>query len=231
MLIRWQLQMWKRKFSQDWIYPVIQQLVELPLSAITWSNHFLCGFESLTSVWRPFSPLFFTALIQFIEVCRMAARQVASHLNLEHFGIQTSPWSTQWLQGAHVMWRQKQAPIITPPLSCPTVGMRCLCWYAVGIFQTWCCAAKHLHFGLISSKDIPEVLWFLIYKLIFREKNHSLASVPNKQYFFSLFLIMLSWTLTFDMLTEVSRVWDVVPFFAVPLSIVLLWVAKNTMFT
>ena len=36
------------------------------------------------------------------------------------------------------------------------------------------------------------------------------ANLPNKPYVFSLFLIVLSWTLTFNMLTEACRVWDVI---------------------
>lgn len=169
MLIRLQLQMWKRKFSQDWIYPVIQQLVELPLSAITWSNHFLCGFESLTSVWRTFSPLFFTALIHWglQNVCQTGGLTFDSR----------TLWHTEESMVDSVTTRcschvaAKTSPSHHPSSIVPTVGMRCLCWYAVGIFQTWCCAAKHLHFGLISSKAIPEVLWFLIYKLWFLERK------------------------------------------------------------
>ena len=35
----------------------------------------------------------------------------------------------------------EQAQIISPPPPCLTVGMRCLCWYAVfGFLQTCCCA-------------------------------------------------------------------------------------------
>ena len=41
------------------------------------------------------------------------------------------------------------------------------------------------------------------------------ATLPNKPYLLSLFLIVLSWTLTFNMLTEVCRVWDVALFFCI----------------
>ena len=46
-------------------------------------------------------------------------------------------------------------------------------------------------------------------RVLFREKTLSPATLPNKSYLFSLSLTAQSWTLTFDMLTEVWRVWDV----------------------
>jgi len=64
----------------------------------------------------------------------------------------------------------------------------------------------------------PEVLWFVQIQLckpklcchvLFREKRLSPTTLPKKPYLFSFFLIILSWTLTFNMLTEACRVWDV----------------------
>ena len=53
-----------------------------------------------------------------------------------------------------------------------------------------------------------------------KEKRLSVATLPNQPSLFSLFLIVLSWTLTFNMLTEACRVWDVaLGFFVVSLSI------------
>jgi len=49
--------------------------------------------------------------------------------------------------------------------------------------------------------------------LFFRDKRLLPVTVPNKPYLFSLCLIVLSWTLTFNMLTEACRVWDAAPGF------------------
>lgn len=59
--------------------------------------------------------------------------------------------------------------------------------------------------------------------VLFRKK---VLSSNNKPYLFILFLIVLSWTLTFSMLTKTCRVWNVVlGFFAVYLSFARLnWV-------
>jgi len=55
-----------------------------------------------------------------------------SHLTLEYFGIQRSSWWTDYKVTCPVA--AKQAQIISPPPPCLTVGMRCLCWYAVFVF-------------------------------------------------------------------------------------------------
>ena len=97
-------------------------------------------------------------------------------------------------------------------------------WTLTGALQQ----LEHLHCGLMCPKDIvPEVLRFVQMQLyqpklcrhvLFREKRLSAATLPNKPYLFS--LIVLSWTLTFNMLTEACRVWDVAHLlFAVSLSI------------
>jgi len=57
----------------------------------------------------------------------------------------------------------------------------------------------------------------------FREKGFLLTTIPNNPYFFSLFLIILSWTLTFNMLTEACRGCSVaLEFFVISLSLTLL---------
>lgn len=48
--------------------PMIHQLVEPPLAALSWSNHFLYGYQSLTSLQGNLGPFFFTTVLQFIEV-------------------------------------------------------------------------------------------------------------------------------------------------------------------
>lgn len=64
-------------------------------------------------------------------------------------------WLTQWLQ----------AQILTPPLPCLAVGMKCLCWWAVfGFCQTaLCILVKNHHSSLVFPTDIVPLcglLWF-----------------------------------------------------------------------
>lgn len=47
----------------------MQQLVEAPLAAITWSDHFLYDFQFLMSLWRKIGSHFFTLLLRFRDVC------------------------------------------------------------------------------------------------------------------------------------------------------------------
>ena len=43
----------------------------------------------------------------------------------------------------------------------------------------------------------------------FERRDFLLTTLPNKPHLFSLFVVFLTWTLTFNMQTEVCRVWDV----------------------
>lgn len=48
--------------------------------------------------------------------------------------IQSSSWSTQWLHGDQVLWLQKSKK--NPNHHLFTVGIKCLCWYALLSIQT-----------------------------------------------------------------------------------------------
>ncbi len=75
-----------------------------------------------------------------------------------------------------------------------------------------CIMVKHLHFGLICSKDIVlEVLWFVQMQLckpkpcchaFLDRRGFFLASLPNMSYLSHIFLTVLLWILSFNMLTE-----------------------------
>ena len=77
----------------------------------------------------------------------------------------------------------EQTKMISPPPACLTVGMR----YVFGVLRTWCC---------VSWSNIREVFFHM--QLC---KPKLCCSIPNKPYLISLFIIVLSWTLTFNMLT------------------------------
>jgi len=76
---------------------------------------------------------------------------------------------------------------------------------------------KHLHFGLICPKDIVlEVLVFVEMQLckpkpcshvFLARRGFLLETLTNIPYLCHLFLIVLSWTLIFNMLIEACRVW------------------------
>lgn len=67
-----------------------------------------------------------------------------------------------------------------------------------------CIMVKYFHFRLICPKDVvPDVLWFALMKLskpnpschiFWRIKGFLFAPLTNKPYFFSICLILLSWT-------------------------------------
>ena len=125
----------------------------------------------------------------------------------------------------------EQAHIISPPLPCLTVGLGCLCWYAVfGFLQTCCCALWPNICTLVFSKVIvPEVSWFVQMQFanlscaamfFLWRRAFFLQSFQRSHTYSVFFLIILSWTLTFNMQTEACRVWDVaLEFFVVFLSI------------
>jgi len=100
----------------------------------------------------------------------------------------------------------KQAWIISPPPLYLIVGMRCLCWYAeFGFLQT--CFWPNIS-TIVSSvqRTLFQKSWGLFRcsfckpklccHVLFREKRLSPAALPNKPYLFSIFLIVLSLTLT-----------------------------------
>lgn len=70
---------------------------------------------TLTWLWRSFVPLS-TAFLQFIEVCRFSfsfpvwskLQLTTSRMILKSLGLRGSPWSTQRLQGAQVLWLQNK---------------------------------------------------------------------------------------------------------------------------
>ena len=66
----------------------------------------------------------------------------------------------------------------------------CVCFYTNVVL---CIKTKHLYFSHCLSQG----------------KSLSPATLLNKLYLFCLFLILLSWTFTYNMLTEACRVWDV----------------------
>jgi len=127
-----------------------------------------------------------------------------------------------------------QAQIISPPPPCLTVSMRCSCWYAVVGFLQTCCGALWPNIstlGLFVQKKLFQKCFvqMQLYKpklcchVLFRAKRFSPATLPNKPYLFSLFLTVLSWTLTFNMITEACRVWDV----ALGVFLHFLWALHN----
>lgn len=98
-----------------------------------------------------------------------------------------------------------------------------------------------LCFNLVWPSGIfPEVLWFgqvqfckphLCFRVLLM-RNFLLPVLPHSLYSSSLFLIVLSWTLTFNMLSEPCRVWDVaLSFFYLEHYMVWPWVASPGMST
>ena len=80
----------------------------------------------------------------------------------------------------------------------------CCVWFSSNI---WC-------HSLVSSNLSCAAMFFV------EVRGFLLQFFQNKPHLFSLFLTVLSWTLTFNLLTEACRVWDVGPgVFAVSLSI------------
>ncbi len=77
-----------------------------------------------------------------------------------------------------------------------------------------CIMAKHLHSGLICSKVIEDS-WFVQMQLckpktcchaFLDRRSFPLTSLPNMPYLSHIFLPVLSWILSFNMLTEARRV-------------------------
>jgi len=81
---------------------------------------------------------------------------IASDLTLAYFGIHMSSWSTQWLQGAQVLWLQnKKREIITSP---HTEIIQQLIW---GDFADMLFGFLQ-NFGLVCPKDnVPEILMYI----------------------------------------------------------------------
>lgn len=105
------------------------------------------------------TPLFYL----FILLCQPFCCRFASVLwSIIVLGVQRCLRTTQWLQGAQVLWLQSK---LTPPVPCATTGMRCLCWNTVfGFLQKVMLYTifSHLHFGLFCPKDIvAEILCLL----------------------------------------------------------------------
>lgn len=76
--------------------------------------------------------------------------KLSNRRTLEHFGIQRSSWSIQWLRGAQVLWLQnktKSAPHHHPAIGW---GIRLICC----VWLMRCILAKHLHVGFVYQKDI-----------------------------------------------------------------------------
>jgi len=122
-------------------------------------------------------------------------------------------------QCALVLWLQNKTKS-SPVHAWESVGVMlkcCICciWFSSNV--ALCIMAKHLHFGLVCPNNI--VLWFVQMQLCKPIRGFLMITLPKKPYLFSFLLIVLSWTLTFNMLTEACRVWDeALGFFAVPLS-------------
>jgi len=123
-----------------------------------------------------------------------------------------------------------QAQITIPPPPCMIVGMsfclffKLICCVLCSLYDELC-MTKCLHFGLVCPMGIvPEGLCFVQMQLY---KPKLCCRVPFRKESFSwraricsvFFLIVLSWALTFNMVTEACRVWDVTLFFAVSLRI------------
>lgn len=139
----------------------------------------------------------------------LAIRQMSSHFtvfwNTEEFTVDL------WWQGAQVLWLQNipKLFLLTPNTNEWGVNILCL------IFPKW----GRMHCGQISSlrsnmskehypkkqRCNPESCCHVL----FREQRFSPATFSNKPHLFSVFLIVLSYTITPNMLTEVCRVWDV----------------------
>jgi len=140
----------------------------------------------------------------------LAVRQMASHLTQEYFGIQRSSW-----------WTARCPGLRTSPNHQPSTTVLDSWYDMFGFLQTCCCALWPNISTLVWSVQRTLFqkscgLFRCIFTnlscaamLLFREKRLSPATLPNKPYLFSLFLIVLSWTLTSNMLTEACRVWDV----------------------
>lgn len=111
-----------------------------------------------------------------------------------------------------------KAQIINPPPPCLTVAMRCLCRCAVyDVIQSWCCAVQPDIVSLLSS--VQRTMFHKSCDFFNLIRGSLFASLSNN--LSSLFLIVLWWTLTFVMIIEACRVWDLALgfVFAVSLSI------------
>ena len=89
----------------------------------------------------------------------LAVGQMASHLNLEYFGIQRSSWWTQRSCGCRTSPNHQPSTTVLDSWY-EVFVLICCVWFPPNVLL--CIRTKHLHFGLVCPKDIvPEVLCFV----------------------------------------------------------------------
>lgn len=208
---------------------MIQKLAE---PALLYLFFFLSLYQSLTLLCRKFGHCKYLILFFFLAILleifllawdhrpvsspkfsvALALRQTASHLTLKYFCKARSSWSIQWLQGDRVLWSSSS--------SC----LHCV-WQLVwsGCADVLCLLfAKHssahynsnaLHYD--QTSPLTGVLWIFQMQRC-KSKLCSHVLLKDKRIFPSFqtklvhfFLIVLSCTLRFNMLTEAWRSWEV----------------------
>ena len=99
--------------------PTTEKLLHPPLTAITWSGHFLYGFISLTLLWRKCWPS--TKLLQFIEVIG----HLLVHSSLEFLTLRFSWFRSGLFSAILICWcASDHCPVgwFWPNFSCRTDG-------------------------------------------------------------------------------------------------------------
>lgn len=115
---------------------------------------------------------------------------------LEYFAMQRGLWWTQWLK-------------VPRSFCCKTNPNNHISITTFDSLYAVQCSWTRLWFAKFRCNSASvTMLFFFCFASFKHRKGFLLATLQNKQYSFSLVLIVLSWILSFALLTVVCRVWD-----------------------